>query len=156
MVDTDQDLARLADWLSGWEWPMQKDQLLESAAELGWTVTSDRPGKGARWDTGLPAPGASATVLDGVVTDLTVTTSEYYDEDAAGRRALRDAFASQVEIVSTRLGAPTGRRPGRSPATTWSLPNGSALEVAASAGGCYWTLTSPKFVRIERNLGPGA
>ena len=131
---------------------MTKDQVLAAAEEFGWKVTSNRPGKGARWDTGMVSPGASATVLDGVLADLTIHTSD----DVEGPAALRDVFADQVEIVTRVLGPASRRSPGRRSSATWELQNGSELEVAAASSSCFWALASPEFVEIRRDLGPGA
>ena len=152
MVDNGASLQKLAEWLAAWTWPMAKDQVMASAEEFGWTITSNRPGKGARWDTGMAPPGASATVLDGILADLTINTSDDVEDPAA----LRDVFTDQVETVSRVLGPPSRRSPGRRPSATWELSSGSELKVGAASSSCYWVLTSPKFAEIRRDLGPGA
>ena len=154
MSDVDPlDLGDLAGWVGTWHWPVTKEQLLAMASDRGWEVTSNRPGKGARWRTGHTDQEASASVLDGVLAALTVPTSDRFGDAAAARGARRDTFAAQVDAVSEVLGAPGETSPGREPSATWVLSNGSSVKVEA-ASRCFWVVTSPEFVEIDRELGP--
>jgi hypothetical protein len=152
-VTTNEKWQQLAGTMSAWSWPISREQMATIASGFGWTLFGD--GSRLIWDTEAE-PGASAAVVDGAVARLTVATSDYLDDDAAGKRALRDLYADQVDAVTAVLGTPTERKPGRSPATTWELANGSALKVGSSAGGCYWVVTSPEFVEVQRDLGSDA
>lgn len=147
-------LRGLASWLTSWSWPVTRQRALELAEEHGWTVAEDSS-ESIVWDTELP-PGSSATVLDGVVADVMIRTSARVDDDAAGRRQLRNVFAEQVAAATAELGPPTQQSPGARPSATWELADGSAVKIGASSRSCYWVLTSPKFVEVQRDLGRGA
>lgn len=151
---TEAALQDLLEWLASWTWPVDESQAMALAEARGWTVVHHRPGDGAYWDTGLVGdrPWASATVLDGFVSSLRVTTAKVPgDETPESRGVVRDAFADQVALVSGTLGSPQSRTPGRDPSVEWDLASGAALKVG-EAGSCYWVLTSPKFVKIQRDL----
>ena len=144
-------VRELASWLASWTWPMTREHALDTAEQFGWVLADDQPDS-LLWDTGLP-PGSSATVLGDVVADVAVRTSERVSADADGRRVLRDVFADQVQAVSSVLGEPAAREPGQRPSATWDLDGGATLTVGLSARSSSWTLTSPKFVEIQRDLG---
>jgi uncharacterized protein DUF6301 len=127
-------LRDVAGWLASWAWPLDRPRVLELAAERGWTLTWEKPGGGAGWDTGLITNGslASVTVLDGFVTDLRLTTADVPGEETPqSRRFVRDAFADQVKLVSELLGEPRSRTPGKDPSVEWDLASGAALVVQA-------------------------
>jgi hypothetical protein len=133
---------------------LERPAMMALAAERGWSLTYEKPGGSAEWDTGLIASQslATATILDGFVADLTVTTGRFPGaETAQSRRFVRDAFADQVKLVQDLLAEPRSRTPGKDPSVEWDLPSGAALVVAA-ARSCFWELTSPKFVEIRRDL----
>lgn len=113
-----------------------------------------------RWDTGLISggPSASAIVRRGQVATVRVTTADVPDAVAGADRLILDAFADQVEVVSSEAGPPRSQKPGRTPSVEWDLTSGAALKVLGGDGSCEWVLTSPKFVEIKRDLagrGPG-
>jgi uncharacterized protein DUF6301 len=147
-------LRDLVGWLASWTWPLDQRRMMALAAERGWSLTYEKPGGSAEWDTGLIAsdPFATATVLDGFVAKFALTTADVPGaETPQSRRFVRDAFTDQVSLLAEILGEPQSRTPGKNPAAEWDLPSGAALVVAA-ARTCFWVLTSPKFVEIRRDL----
>jgi hypothetical protein len=148
------ELRELAQWLLSWPWPLPEATVLELAAARGWTPMSD-PGSGFDWETGLVGsrPWAHATIIDGMVSRVSVTMSEVLPERSAESTAfLRDVFADQVAVVSQLLGSPTERTPGARAAVQWVLPSGAAFRIGSGVA-CTWSLTSPEFVEIEADRG---
>jgi hypothetical protein len=149
-------LKELAEWLISVAWPVSEAQMMDLTHERGWAVTSADIGEGADWDTGLVGsrPWASAIVIDGVMTQLSLATAEIFQEDTAESLGfLRDIFVDQVEVLTGVAGPPAIRRPGVNPAAIWDLPNGSSLTLGLGGGTCFWVLKSPKTTEVDRRLG---
>ena len=125
------------------------------AEAYGWSITDNDPGKGAVDETGLLSDRswASVRLLDGDVRQVKICTSVVVGgESPEDQRFVTETFADQVRVVTDVLGPPPRVTPGQDGAASWDLPNGSELEVRRTDRSCSWTIASPCYAQLRRDV----
>lgn len=145
-------LREVAQWLDAWEWPVTEADIISRAADFGWTVLDDDPGKGQVFETGLlkKRSWASSDLKDGEVYEFTIFTSPLVEPSPEGRRYLDDALAAQVRMVTEVVGEPGSAEANER--ATWQLVSGALLMVGRTDRSCSWTLDSPWFAELQRDV----
>ena len=148
-------LRDLVSWVASWTWPLPEADSVALAEAYGWSITDNDSGKGAVYETGLLSDRswASVRLLDGDVRQVKVFTSVVVGgRSPEDQRFVTDTFADQVRVVAAVLGAPAEVTPGQDGAATWDLPNGSELEVRRTDRSCSWTIASPCYAQLKRDV----
>lgn len=145
-------LREVAQWLDDWEWPVAEADVISRAADFGWTVLDDDPGKGHVFETGLlkARSWASSDLKNGEVYELTIFTSPLVEPSSEGRRYLEETLATQVRTVTEVVGEPGPVEADER--ATWQLVSGALLMVGRTDRSCSWTLVSPWSAQLQRDV----
>lgn len=148
-------LQAVARWISSWTWPMGEDESVASAIAFGRSVVDRDDGRGETYDTGLlrERSWADVRIKGGEVREVTIVTSPVvHDALPEGPHHVTDVFAEQVQAVSAVLGPPARQEAGSSGSVTWDLPSGASLRVGRTSRSCAWSVDSPDFVQLQRDV----
>ena len=151
MVD-EGTLREVAQWLDAWEWPVTEAELVSRAADFGWTVLHEDPGHLQVFETGLlqKRSWASADLKNGEVYEFTIFTCPLVELSPEGRTYLDRALTAQVQTVTEVVDEPGPTETNER--VTWQLASGALLMVGRTDRSCSWTLDSPWFAQLQRDV----
>lgn len=100
-----------------WSWRLADAPAL--AAAFDWKVLMTLPNS-AMLDTGLGMASGSVIGQDGAADVIEIRVTDFTEDDGAGRAQIRDTFARMATALTTAIGQPSRRTPGKLAELRWA------------------------------------
>ncbi|MBF6332781.1 DUF6301 family protein [Nocardia transvalensis] len=116
---TDAEIVDLATRLRTIDWSWRMEDVTKLADQFGWRVLRARP-DWVMLDNGFGMASGRVGGRRGHAEDIDLRVTGFATDDSDGRAQVRDAFTRMVAALTSSLGEPTLRKPGKAPEVRWA------------------------------------
>src|SRR5438128_1235892 len=112
------EISKLGADLTQHDWSWRMAEVPELAAAFGWLVMSASPER-VILDIGFGIGSGFAYGRGGLTQRIELRVTTFADEEPASRELVHDVFVDMTAALSSTVGTPSVRKPGRSPEIRW-------------------------------------